>query len=407
MRKRIISVLLIATLVLAFGCGKKDVTSAGTETPANTSVSTETSASVSAGETSVSTETSTETVPETITEDYSEVLNMFYEVLRDFDFVIGVFEEGKFGISEYVLYNAQETTATKAVGYARMDLNDDGIKELLIVGDGDSDGAGKEILYIYTYVDGKPVLVKEGLTRDKLYLLEDNVIFEFGSMGAMSSILGEYTLVPGSSELKVVNYYFSYGQDDGREIVYHNETGEFDIETSYVVEKGIDEFYDDIWARVDDSYDILINWFDFYEYTGKNDYSAKESANVSAEYYEPEGPFIPSFVSPDADEGGSNLTHILISTDATISNVALWSVNYDADENGKITYDYNINGYMGFETYDEPKIVEPDEEIIISVAFHGDMPEYAISYRDTNGEFKRFLIYQSGMDGSLVTEYVD
>lgn len=407
-----VSLLITVSFFMAFasGCGKKTVSlkeETSIETSSDVSVGESENKSTSSEETNILISEEPEKEPEVKEADYSSVLNGIYDCLYDFDFFYADFQEDYYGISEYAYSRLRECSTLKGIGYSIKDLNDDDIDELLIVGDSDADGFGTEIIAVYGYADGKPVLIKEGYSRDALYLLPDNVILEVGSLGAMSSICGEYRIKKDSAELKVVDYHFSYVEESGREVVCQNETGELDPEKSYNVEKSITEYYQDIEEKENQAVTITLNSLADYEYSGSNIYTVKEAANVAIEEYKQNGPYTPGYIDPDAEENRKFATKILIKTDAPISNFTVWKVSVDGTESGELSYQFDEVGFMGFEVWEEPKIVEPGEDLIAVLLFKGDFPEYAFSYRDTNGEFKRFLVFESGMDGSLCMEYVE
>ena len=98
------------------------------------------------------------------------------------------------------LYSYSETDYTndEAVGYALLDLNADGVEELVI---GEVAGVNylPGMIYdIYTLQDGAPVLALRGWERNRYYLCTDGSIVNEASDGASSSMTNVYKFVDGA-----------------------------------------------------------------------------------------------------------------------------------------------------------------------------------------------------------------
>ncbi|MCR5421054.1 MAG: hypothetical protein K6E98_08615 [Lachnospiraceae bacterium] len=104
--------------------------------------------------------------------------------------------------------------AMKSVGYAYLDINLDGVEELLI---GEiAEGNLKGVVYdIYTIVDRKPAHVVTGWSRNRYYALENGMICNEGSGGAALTEWQIIDIVPNSVEM-IPQYSIKY---DG----YENE----------------------------------------------------------------------------------------------------------------------------------------------------------------------------------------
>ncbi len=85
-----------------------------------------------------------------------------------------------------------------AYAYALIDLDDNGIKELIVCAAGE-----KEIFTIYTLVSGEPVNVQTAWERSHLYLLNDGMIYNEGSNSAIEAVYYLYRL----EETKLVYQY--------------------------------------------------------------------------------------------------------------------------------------------------------------------------------------------------------
>lgn len=94
-----------------------------------------------------------------------------------------------------------EMGGAEDLGYCLMDINEDGIDELMIGTAGEHAYTGM-FFDLYTIVDGQRVLVISSGERDRYYVCEDRTIANEGSGGALSSFSGYYNLVSGQLELK-------------------------------------------------------------------------------------------------------------------------------------------------------------------------------------------------------------
>ena len=91
--------------------------------------------------------------------------------------------------SQYALENglSEVMASSSGAGYALVDLDGNGIPELIIAGFGDEDFSGGVIYDLYTLVDGVPVNLSVSSTRSCKFLLRDNSIYHEGSSGAAYS----------------------------------------------------------------------------------------------------------------------------------------------------------------------------------------------------------------------------
>lgn len=78
------------------------------------------------------------------------------------------------------------------LGYAEIDLNNDGTRELILASDGNNHYPF--VIYeIYTMKDGKPVLVTQSRARERYFMLNDGRFLMEGSSSAFSSSWITYT----------------------------------------------------------------------------------------------------------------------------------------------------------------------------------------------------------------------
>lgn len=142
-------------------------------------------------------------------EAYKNILDKTYELLTT-DTSDYTWQDGEMCIAE--IKNGDDIEATLSnVGYCLLDLDDNGIDELVIC-----EASGDEpsrILALYTLRDQEPTLLVEGLVRDRYYILNDNKIYNEGSGGAAYTIFGTYHISQDGKTLEVENCIFSDYED--------------------------------------------------------------------------------------------------------------------------------------------------------------------------------------------------
>ncbi len=149
---------------------------------------------------------------------YAEPLSRyFYAVSHGITDLSYAFENG---ISEFY-------TAAEHVGYALLDLDGDGTRELLVEGIGGDDFARGVLYDLYTLRDGVPVQIACSSARDRWYLRADYSLLNEGSGGAGHSacvlnVLQGDSLIP----LEAVITYFANVPGDG----FYHQTGGYSYE---------------------------------------------------------------------------------------------------------------------------------------------------------------------------------
>ena len=118
------------------------------------------------------------------------------------------------GIYEAVVSCDEVDDRMKAIAYCVMDVNEDGVEELLIVDTVWPEPGNVRILDMYTLVEGTPVKVIEGWARNRYYLLDDGKIYSSGSGGAAFSNEELLEFDSGATALTSKELYFTYPKDN-------------------------------------------------------------------------------------------------------------------------------------------------------------------------------------------------
>ena len=120
---------------------------------------------------------------------YTEILDMFYYGISS-DWA-GYSDDELMNIS-YMIWQSNPIETLSDGGYALIDLDGNGVSELIITAAADSWGNADGFVYdIYTYTDGEILQLVNSAERNRYYLCSDNLILNESSGGASYS---EYTL---------------------------------------------------------------------------------------------------------------------------------------------------------------------------------------------------------------------
>lgn len=280
-------------------------------------------------------------------------------------------ENGSTGIIEVCIANTTKDVLTY-IGYAITDLSGDGIPELLICDIHDPKAkeiSGKYIYTVYTCVEGTPIKVFDGWYRNQFYALPDGTFYNIGSNGAAYHVMSIRQLTPDGTELKYLDYYFTYPTDDTiQEIaVFYNTIGESDISTSQQAEISLD----DLW-QMESVYDSL----------------AMEFPLIS---------FAETFGIPSSLTARWNDSQqvVLTAQDGDVSDLKILDIRYaSTDDWGDITYEVENETSYGS--------LHQSQSLTLSLEFIGDIPNTAITYTDSVGTIHTYTLSISGENGELI-----
>lgn len=236
-QKKVIFGVLVFSMLSLVGCGHTNELD-NSETMKSTEESqtiVQTEDTEEAQEEASETETEQSYVKD-IPEVYKDILDKEYEFILNHEnenYDEKLDEYGGAGFIEAV-YQMDIEDALKSIGYCLVDLDENGIQELIVVDRGGIfDDLIDRILEIYTIKDNTAIMTVEGWIRNRYYLLDDGTLYNEGSNGAAYSIFATYKYEDGESVLE--DYYFSEFADDNDPNSwgwYHNTSGEYNKNVS-------------------------------------------------------------------------------------------------------------------------------------------------------------------------------
>ena len=179
---------------------------------------------------------------------YDVILKDIYDALQSEEPLYDVENEYfSLGIMEEVMSISSAEDRLKAIAYCIMDINKDGVEELLIVVPNHAKSGCVIILDMYTIIEEMPVKVTEGWSRNRVYLLEDGVIYIVSSGGACYTNLELLSLEPGTDRLTTKELYFTYPKGDNMTECgyYYSENGVYDVASAVEISGAeFEEFFD-------------------------------------------------------------------------------------------------------------------------------------------------------------------
>ena len=143
------------------------------------------------------------------------------------------------GIKEICIGNEDIKERLNSIAYCVVDINNDGVKELVICDPRWSLPGNVRILDMYTMVDDKVVKVITGWSRNRYYLLDDGYIYNEGSSGAAYSSCETHYFNANDGTLITQKLYFTYpkGENMDEGGYYYNENGEQDPSVSVEISR--------------------------------------------------------------------------------------------------------------------------------------------------------------------------
>lgn len=322
-------------------------------------------------------------------EIYSGIIENAYNIVKASDDEYDP-DKNEFGLWQATIgFSSQESLSN--IGYSIKDINGDNVPELLIACMEDENNA-KYILELYTIKNGKPVHLIEGSARNSFSLLSDGKVFNLGSNGAGSYSFGVFGFNDSNDFVCEEVYFCDTDYNTDITSYYYNKNGvcDKDDEQTIVLDYSEEEF-----NAVDSSFaekQIVFEATAFADYDSSN--TNKEYGDtLNIDYYDDVSSDFSSFTEyKDSDDEYS--TTIVIHCEKDIKNFSLFALSdRSIDDDGNITFEKDVRF--------SAEELSADKPLMAQILFVGDLPEWGISYTDSEGREVIKLIEMSGMDGSV------
>ena len=134
------------------------------------------------------------------------------------------------GIHEVAICGDSAEERLNMIAYCIEDINNDGNEELIIFDASLEDEVlCDRILDLYTISGNEAVGLGSGWARNRYYILNDSMIYNEGSGGAVYSSCQLFKLDSGATELTGQDLYFTYPKEDNSGGYYYSEEAIYDV----------------------------------------------------------------------------------------------------------------------------------------------------------------------------------
>lgn len=185
---------------------------------------------------------------------YREILNLNSSIINSADETL--FDEA-FAEDKVPIALRNSIGAPDSWGYQLMDVDGDGLNELLLAAIGD-DAASAVVCQMYRLADGKAVEVLNGSERNWYELLPEGKIYNQGSSGAAYMEAAVCTMSSDSTELTLVEKVRSDLDAEGNPVWFH--TDDAGNETEITEDEATD------WMNAQDAQVLTVTYIPFSDY---------------------------------------------------------------------------------------------------------------------------------------------
>lgn len=282
--------------------------------------------------------------------------------------------------------------ALSEMGYTIKDINGDDVPELLVICRDSNEKAdkGSQIIAAYSCANDEVSLIFSAYYRSSYRYMRGNKLYYSGSASAFSHAFGTYELSTDGKTLTCLDFYFSDLKDGSESDTgyYRNNTGEFDTENSRELDITDDEFWEMEEKLEKQALALEYIPFDVDTETAKT----ANSARITAQYLKDAQGDYSNAERLEADNS-EYAVEVLITADSTVTDFKLLSLSLNENSD---SVQFSQKVISSFES------IGPGSPVVLLVSFPGSVPQYGISYTDTNGKTVEYSLSQSGEDGSIV-----
>ncbi|MDO5062113.1 MAG: hypothetical protein Q4D77_02975 [Peptostreptococcaceae bacterium] len=322
---------------------------------------------------------------------YAVLLDKYYHFIVNYEynseFETDDIDDSKAAIWEMMLTMESEKILDH-VGYALLDINGDKVPELVIGDVNNEDGSNESggIHALFTLEEDHPQLVLAGNPRDRYYYIGDNKFANQNDGGFEHSITALFALPKKDISLEPLDLYFAQDKDEsGKEVgYYHSSTGDFTIEDATELDQ--EQFNTEVEKIVDQI--VAIDYIPFSDHKlGPHALieirpSSQEELDYLADY--------DSFGTEDPDRA----ERITFYTSEHLNEFKLLDLeDGNIDKDGNFTFKEKVAYEM--------EVLDANRPFIAGVSFFGTIPNNGFSYVDEDGKERKFMIVESGLDGSI------
>ena len=324
-------------------------------------------------------EASTKSKANSYNKSYDYVINDYYDFVATFSGT-SVSTPVKYHPFVDIAFLAKNESL-EAIGYTIKDVTGDNVPELIfgfiIMLDGKK-SLGKEVLALYTIEKGKAKLVFQGGNGYKYYNLGGGK-FVFSGHTQYFEVFGSFALSKNGDKLVYDDFNFIDFTDIDNVVHYSNKTGALDKKSSKkqsIVSDQYQEMIDETILKSKEMEFTPLKKFKKADNKAQK-ISVYEEENVKAKYK--------NYLKYSMKSNTFN----------SVTDFKLYGLTFKSmDDKGKVKYDKKLLFSVKTLTSQKPLLadIEPSETI----------PKTGISFVDNKGKTQKYVLYESGEDGSLL-----
>jgi len=319
---------------------------------------------------------------------YDYVINDYYDFVANFSGKSDSTQQKYYPFADVA--SLAKNDSLEAIGYTIKDVTGDKVPELIfgfiIMSDGKK-SLGKEVLALYTIEKGKAKLVFQGGNGYKYYNLGGGK-FAFSGHTQYYEVFGSFALSKNGDKLVYDDFNFIDFTDIDNIVHYSNKTGALDKKSSKkqsIVSDQYQEMIDETILKSKEMEFTPLKKFKQADNKAQK-ISVYEEENVKAKYK--------NYLKYSM-KSNTFKTKVFFVPSNSVKDFKLYGLTYKSmDDNGKVKYDKKLLFSVKTLTSQKPLLadIEPSETI----------PKTGISFVDNKGKTQKYVLYESGEDGSLV-----
>ena len=333
-------------------------------------------------------EASTKSKANSYNKSYDYVINDYYDFVANFSGT-SVSTPVKYHPFVDIAFLAKNESL-EAIGYTIKDVTGDNVPELIfgfiIMLDGKK-SLGKEVLALYTIEKGKAKLVFQGGNGYKYYNLGGGK-FVFSGHMQYYEVFGSFALSKNGDKLVYDDFNFIDFTDIDNVVHYSNKTGALDKKSSKkqsIVSDQYQEMIDETILKSKEMEFTPLKKFKKADNKAQK-ISVYEEENVKAKYK--------NYLKYSM-KSNTFKTKVFFVPSNSVKDFKLYGLTFKSmDDKGKVKYDKKLLFSVKTLTSQKPLLadIEPSETI----------PKTGISFVDNKGKTQKYVLYESGEDGSLL-----
>lgn len=333
-------------------------------------------------------EASTKSKTNSYNKSYDYVINDYYDFVANFSGKSDSTQQKYYPFADVA--SLAKNDSLEAIGYTIKDVTGDKVPELIfgfiIMSDGKK-SLGKEVLALYTIEKGKAKLVFQGGNGYKYYNLGGGK-FAFSGHTQYYEVFGSFALSKNGDKLVYDDFNFIDFTDIDNIVHYSNKTGALDKKSSKKQSIVSDQYQEMIDETILKSKEMEFSPLKKFKKADNKaqKVSVYEEENVKAKYK--------NYLKYSM-KSNTFKTKVFFVPSNSVKDFKLYGLTYKSmDDKGKVKYDKKLLFSAKTLTSQKPLLadIEPSETI----------PKTGISFVDNKGKTQKYVLYESGEDGSLL-----